>query len=63
VDPKVLRVLGNIEEEAYYSTGVDPTYCSQAILGVLRCFVHWTGMCANGRRESSGVLVPTVEDP
>jgi hypothetical protein len=35
---------------------------SQAILSALRCFVHWTGMCVDAGRESSGILVPKVED-
>ena len=36
--------------------------CSQAILSVLRCFVYRTGMCVDAGMESSGILVPTVED-
>jgi hypothetical protein len=28
----------------------------------LRCFVHRAGMCVDAGRESSGILVPIVED-
>jgi hypothetical protein len=28
----------------------------------LRCFVYRTGMCVDEGRESSGILVPIVED-
>jgi hypothetical protein len=61
VDPRVPRVLWNIKE-VDYNRCVDSAIYSQAILSELWCFVHWSGMCANARRESSGVLVSTVED-
>jgi hypothetical protein len=58
----VLSVLWDIEEEVDYNTGIDSARCSQAILSILWCFVHQTGMRIIARGESIGILVPTIED-
>jgi hypothetical protein len=56
------EVFLDIEREVDNDTSADSARCSQAILSILRCFVHRTGMCVDAERESSGILVPTVED-
>ena len=62
VDPSMPEVLWDIEGEVDNGTSTDSARCSQAILSTLWCFVHRTGMCVDAGRESSGILVPTVED-
>ena len=62
VDPSMLEVLWDIEGEVDNGTSTDSARCSQAILSILWCFVHRTRMFVNVGRESSGILVPTVED-
>jgi hypothetical protein len=56
------RIIRDVEVEVNNSSSVGSARCSQAILSVLRCFVHRTGMCVDVGRESSDILVPTVED-
>jgi hypothetical protein len=56
------EVLWDIEREVDKGTNTDFAKCSQAILSILQCFVHRIGMCVNAGRESSGILVPTIED-
>jgi hypothetical protein len=54
-------IIWNVEAEVDNSTGIGSARCSQAIFSILWCFVHRTGMCVNARRESSGILIPTIE--
>jgi hypothetical protein len=49
-------------KRSWHGASTDSARCSQAILGILWCFVHRIGMCVDVGRESSGILVPTVED-
>jgi hypothetical protein len=62
VDPSVSRIFWDIEEKVDDSTNIDSARCPQAIFSILWCFIYQTGMCVNVGRESSGILVPTVED-
>jgi hypothetical protein len=61
VDPRVPRIIQDVEEEVDNIIGIGSARCSQDILSILRCFVHRTGMCVNAGRESSGTLIPIVE--
>ena len=51
------------KREVDYNTYLIHAWCSQAILSVLWCFLHWVGMCANARRESHCVFISTAEGP
>ena len=62
VDPNVPRIIWDVEAEVDNNTGVGSARCSQAILNILWCFVHRTGMCVDVGRESSGIRVPPIED-
>jgi hypothetical protein len=61
VDLEVPRSLWSAEREADNSASLSSARRSQVILSVLWCFLHWLGMCANARRESRCIFIPTAE--